>query len=93
MGEMAFPQRRNAMTHLGKTLFISLSLAALVGGTLLLRSNSEPAPAPVGQLSPAQMAELKPAPKPAEPPKAVPAQDAGNSILPPEPDLEDGSGS
>jgi len=39
------------------------------------------------------MAELKPAPKPAEPPKAVTAPDAGNSTLPPEPDIEDGSGS
>jgi len=58
------------MTTLGKTLFISLSLATLIGGTLLLRSKPEPSPAPVGTLSPAQMAELKPAPKPAEPPKA-----------------------
>ena len=81
------------MTALGKTLFVSLSLAALIGGTLLLRSNSEPAPAPVGQLSPAQMAELKPAPKPPEPPKAVSTPDAGDTTLPPEPDVEDGSGS
>jgi len=81
------------MTTLGKTLFISLSLATLIGGTLLLRSKPEPSPAPVGTLSPAQMAELKPAPKPADPPKAVTAPDAGNSTLPPEPDIEDGSGS
>jgi len=81
------------MTTLGKTLFITLSLAALIGGTLLLRSKPEPERAPVGQLSPAQMAELHPAPKAVEPPKAAPAPDAGQISEPPEPDLEDGSGS
>jgi len=81
------------MTTLGKTLFISLSLATLIGGTLLLRSKPEPSPAPVGTLSPAQMAELHPAPKAVEPPKSAPAPDAGDKSEPPEPDLEDGSGS
>ena len=77
------------MTTLGKILFVTLGLAVLIAGTLLLRSGPEPA---LGQLTPAQMAELKPAAKPPEPPKAVqpPEADAG---VPQDPDLEDGSGS
>ena len=81
------------MTTLGKTIFVTLGLAALIGGTLILRSKPQPERTPIGQLSPAQMAELHPAPKPVEPPKAAPAPDAGDKSETPEPDLEDGSGS
>ena len=80
------------MTTLGKTLFVTLSLAVVIAGTLALRR--EPDPAPVAQLTPAQIAELQPAPKPAEVPKAVrTAADSGAPAEPPEPELEDGSGS
>jgi hypothetical protein len=88
---MALAQRRNAMTTLGKTMFVALSLAALIAGTLLLRN--APEPAALGQLTPAQMAELQPAAKAAEPPKTVRPQEATDASAPQEPDLEDGSGS
>jgi len=79
------------MTTLGKTLFIALSLAALIAGTLALRS--EPEPAAPAQLTAAQRAELQPAAKPAEPPKAtVPAPD-DDPRFPDWDDAEDGSGS
>ena len=82
------------MTTLGRTVFVILSLAVLIGGTLALRSKPEPLPR--AQLSSAQVAELQPAAKPAEPPKATRAAvtpDAGNTETPEDPDLEDGSGS
>jgi hypothetical protein len=80
------------MTTLGKTTFVALALTVLISGTLLLRT--APEPAALGQLTPAQMAELKPAPlKPADPPKPAVAPDAGDKNQPPEPDLEDGAGS
>jgi hypothetical protein len=88
---MAMAQRRNAMTTPGKILFVTLSLAVLIAATLLLRS--APEPAALGQLTPAQMAELQPAAKPPEPPKAVRSQQAAGAGEPQEPDLEDGSGS
>ena len=50
------------MTTLGKTLFITLSLAALIAGTLVLRS--EPEQAAHAQLTAAQRAEMQPAAKP-----------------------------
>jgi hypothetical protein len=80
------------MTTMGKTIFVALGLGVLVAGTLLLRS--APEPAALGQLTTAQVAELKPAPlRPADPPKPAVAPDAGAEKEPPEPDLEDGSGS
>ncbi|HXL39749.1 MAG TPA: hypothetical protein VN928_04310 [Myxococcales bacterium] len=82
------------MTTLGKTVFVSLSIAVLIGGTLALRSKPEPLPR--AQLTSAQVAELQPAAKPAEPPKATRAAvtaDAGNAGEPEDPELEDGSGS
>ena len=82
------------MTTLGKTVFAILSVAVLIGGTLALRSKPEPLPR--AQLSSAQVAELQPAAKPAEPPKATRAAinpDAGNAEKPEDPELEDGSGS
>jgi len=83
------------MTTLGRTVFVALSLAALIGGTLAVRSKPEPA-APRAQLNSAQAAELQPAAKPAEPPKAARAAvtpDAANAAEPEDPELEDGSGS
>jgi hypothetical protein len=78
------------MTPLGKTLFVTLGLAVLIGGILVLRS--EPEPVSQAALTPAQMAELQqPAAKPVDPPKAAP--DSGGEALPPEPEIEDGSGS
>jgi hypothetical protein len=82
------------MTTLGKTMFVILSLAVLIGGTLALRSKPEPLPR--AQLTSAQVAELQPAAKPAEPPKATRAAltpDAGSAEKPEDPELEDGSGS
>jgi hypothetical protein len=79
------------MTTLGKTLFITLSLAALIGGTLVLRSEPEQAAHP--QLTAAQRAEMQPAAKPADPPKTtvLPADD--ESKIPDWDEPEDGSGS
>jgi len=82
------------MTTLGKTMFVILSLAVLIGGTLALRSKPEPLPR--AQLTSAQVAELQPAAKPSEPKKATRAAvspDAGNAETPEDPELEDGSGS
>jgi hypothetical protein len=80
------------MTTMGKTIFVALGLAVLIAGTLLLRT--APEPAALGQLTPAQMAELKPAPlKPADPPKKPEvAPDAGDKQST-DLDVEDGSGS
>jgi len=83
------------MTTLGKTLFVTLSLAVLIGGTLALREKSDTAPR--AQLSPAQLAEIQPAAKPAEAPKVAPPQAEGQTTRtdaePPDAELEDGSGS
>jgi len=79
------------MTTLGKTLFITLSLATLIAGTLVLRS--EPEQAAHAQLTAAQRADMQPAAKPADPPKATvpPAHDEPK--IPDWDDPEDGSGS
>jgi hypothetical protein len=79
------------MTTLGKTLFITLSLAALIAGTLVLRS--EPEQAAPAQLTAAQLAEMQQAAKPANPPKATvpPADDEPK--IPDWDEREDGSGS
>jgi hypothetical protein len=79
------------MTTLGKTLFITLSLAALIAGTLVLRS--EPEHAAHAQLTAAQLAEMQPAAKPADAPKVtVPSADDEPKI-PDWDEPEDGSGS
>ena len=79
------------MTTLGKTLFVSLSLAALIAGTLVLRS--EPEQAAPAQLTAAQLAEMQSAAKPADPPKAtVPPADDDQKI-PDWDEPENGSGS
>ncbi len=79
------------MTPLGKILFVTLGLAVLIGGMLALRSEPEPVVVRAA-LTPAQVAELQqPAAKPVDPPKKAP--DAGDQALPPEPEIEDGSGS
>jgi hypothetical protein len=83
-----------AMTTMGKTLFVALSLAGLIGGTLALRS--EPDPVPEARLTAAQVAELQPAAKPPDPPKAVRAPadaEGGDPAEPPDLQIEDGSGS
>jgi hypothetical protein len=83
------------MTTLGKTLFVTLSLAVLIGGTLALREKSRETPR--AQLSAEQLAEIQPPAKPAEPPKATrPAaddHDANSEAEAQDPELEDGSGS
>jgi hypothetical protein len=84
------------MTPLGKTIFATLSVAALIGATLALRHKSSPV-APRAQLTPAQLAEMQPPPKAPEPPRAVSAStasaDSGVAEEPQDPDIEDGSGS
>jgi len=79
------------MTPMGKTLFVILSLGALFGATLALRT--EHTPPARAQLTPAQMAEVQPAPKPADPPKAAPTRVYPEDEAPADLDLEDGSGS
>jgi len=83
------------MTTPGKTLFVTLSLAVLIGGTLALREKSETTSH--AQLSPAQLAEIESGAKPAEAPKAAPppveGQSASTDAEPPDAELEDGSGS
>ncbi len=83
------------MNTLAKVIFISLSIAVMVAGTLALRE--KPGPAPAAQLTPAQLAEIGSQPKP-DPPKlsARPVNDPSTLPPPPdddEPDIEDGSGS
>ncbi|MGZ6124839.1 MAG: hypothetical protein ACXWLR_07755 [Myxococcales bacterium] len=80
------------MTTMGKTLLVVLSLGALFGATLALRTDR--APAPRAQLTAAQMAEVQP-PKPADPPKASPPPAAApdDPAENPELEIEDGSGS
>jgi hypothetical protein len=81
------------MTTMGKTLFVILGLGAVFGATLALRTDRTPAARP--QLTPAQMAEMQPSPRPADPPKATPAKaaDPEDRAETPDLDLEDGSGS
>ncbi|HZR10096.1 MAG TPA: hypothetical protein VFA79_16045 [Myxococcales bacterium] len=80
------------MTPMGKTLFVVLSLGALFGATLALRTGHTPPK--TAQLTAAQMAEVQPAPKPADPPKAAPMRATDpEDEAPPDLDLEDGSGS
>jgi hypothetical protein len=81
------------MTTLGKTLFITLSLAALIAGTLVLRSGSEEAAPGHAQLTAAQVAEMQPATKPADPPKATVPPTDDEPKFPDWDDPEDGSGS
>jgi hypothetical protein len=83
--------KETAMTTLGKTLFIALSLAVLIAGTLALRS--EPEQAARGQLTAAQLAEMQPAAKPADPPKATAAAPDDEPNVPEWDEVEDGSGS
>jgi len=84
------------MTSLTKTFLASMAVAAVVGGTLVLRPRPAPASAPP-QLTPAQVAELNPQTRPLPPQPAVAAQPkpAELEVPPPpdEPDLEDGNGS
>jgi hypothetical protein len=80
------------MTTLGKTIFITLGLAVLIGGTLALRCGPDEQPAPA-RLTASQMAEMQPAAKPADPPKAAASTDADESPVPDWDEPEDGSGS
>jgi hypothetical protein len=81
------------MTTMGKILLVILGLGAVFGATLALRTDRTPAPR--AELTAAQVAEMQPAPKPADPPKASPppAADAESPTEVPDLDLEDGSGS
>jgi hypothetical protein len=81
------------MTTLGKTLFITLSLAVLIAGTLALRSEPEPAAPAHAQLTAAQIAEMQPAAKPADPPKATASGVEDEPKIPDWDEPEDGSGS
>ena len=82
------------MTTLGKTLFVILSLAALFGATLALRTDRE-TPHKPPQLTPAQVAEMQPPAKAAEPPKTTPPAPAAHEEVadPLDFEAEDGSGS
>ena len=85
------------MTPLGKSLIAISAIAIVVAGTLMLR----PKPAQVvrAQMTPAQLAEVKPQPRAEEPGPApavgaVQTQSAPAPAKEPEdPDFEDGSGS
>jgi hypothetical protein len=83
-----------AMTTMGKTLFVILGLGALFGVTLALRTERDTPHKPV-QLTPAQVAEMQPAPKAPEPAKATPPAPApqGEVADPLDFEAEDGSGS
>jgi hypothetical protein len=88
------------MTPLTKTFLAFLSVAALVTGTIALRSrSSSEAVAAPAQLTPAQLAEINPPQKsaPAQPAATAASRPADVDIPPPpsedEPDLEDGNGS
>lgn len=78
------------MTPLTKTFLVFMAIALVVAGTIALRS--EPAPAhATAQLTPAQVAEIRPQ---QQPQPSVSAQ-AKDDVPPPpaEDDLEDGNGS
>jgi hypothetical protein len=81
------------MTPLGKVIFGTLSVAVLVAATLALREK----PAPTvshAQLTPSQLAEMSAPTRAPEPPKAASPRDgAGETADPPDPEIEDGSGS
>ncbi len=82
------------MSPLAKSIFVALSIALVVGGTLVLRSADRPVPPPA-RLTPGQLAEIAPQPRP-EPPKASqPVNDSKDLPPPPpdEPEIEDGNGS
>jgi hypothetical protein len=87
-------KEKSTMTPLAKSIFVALSVAALIGGTLALRGKS--AAAPAATLTPAQLTELKPSPRP-EPERMAPHPVNDPSDLPPppedEPEVEDGNGS
>jgi hypothetical protein len=82
------------MTTVGKLIFVCLGLAILIAGTLALRG--EAAATPPGQLTESQLADIQPAPRPADPPKTSRAPSPDDSVNPAslaEPEVEDGSGS
>jgi hypothetical protein len=79
------------MTTLGKSVFLILSVAALVAVTLAYRSES--AVAPPARLTAAQLTEMqRPPPPPAKAAKPVAAGD-DEPGRPQEPEFEDGNGS
>jgi hypothetical protein len=79
------------MTPLGKVIFGTLSVAVLVAATLALREKRAPT-VPHAQLTPSQLAEMSAPTKAPEPPKAASPRD-GETAGPPDPEIEDGSGS
>lgn len=80
------------MTPLSKTFLAFMAIAVVVAGTIALRSKPAPANAPP-HLTPAQLAEIRPQPKPQAQP-SVSAQPKDDVPPPPvEDDLEDGNGS
>jgi hypothetical protein len=80
------------MTTLGKTVFIALSLAVLIAGTLALRCGPDEQPTHA-QLTASQLAEMQPEAKPADPPKASSVTVEEEPTMPDWDEPEDGSGS
>jgi hypothetical protein len=83
------------MSPVSKSVLAALGIAAIVGGTLMLRSDPQPKPRP--QLTPSQLAELGPQqPVKPEPPKVTAPKSDPSDLPPPpeeEPEIEDGNGS
>ena len=80
------------MNPVGKAVFAVLGIAVVIGATLALRMKPD-APVVHAQLTPAQVAEIKPQPRPESPKVTPPVERDQDLPPPPEEDLEDGSGS
>jgi len=80
------------MTTLGKTVFLILSVAALVAATLAYRGESATTPQRA-QLTPAQLAEMQSAPGPAAVKASRPVAADDDDSQPREAAFEDGNGS
>jgi hypothetical protein len=81
------------MSFTTKSLIVSVAVALVMAVTLTLRSKQSPAQHP--QLTPAQLAEVKPPPpsKPEASKQSAPVNDPSDLPPPPEDEIEDGNGS
>jgi len=80
------------MSFTTKSLIVSVAVALVMAATLTLRSKQSPAQHP--QLTPAQLAEMKPAPsKPEASRQSAPVNDPSDLPPPPDDEIEDGNGS
>jgi hypothetical protein len=82
------------MSFTTKSLIVSVAAVLVMAATLTLRGKESPASVHA-QLTPAQLAELRPPPpaKPEQPRVSAPVNDPSDLPPPPDDDPEDGNGS